>query len=239
MVMDPGPSRPRSSGSGDPLDQRFERWLDRGRQLVDGVSGARPGSPRERPRRAGARPPLPNLGRWVENGLDWLLEDDETWREPWQQAPLGGRRGAGARLDAGVDRAARFDPTRPGRTGGTDGPPGAAAEWRQGGAGAAAAGEVPGSSGSRRGLEARSRRPVAASVRPQAPPSPLPAAPMDVPPPRLTTRPTAPAAAQPPVAPDLPAALEAPAGPPAADTAPPAADAAPRRPLPRSSRRRS
>jgi hypothetical protein len=25
------------------------------------------------------------LGRWVEDRLDWLLDDSDDWREPWQQ----------------------------------------------------------------------------------------------------------------------------------------------------------
>jgi hypothetical protein len=65
-----------------------ERWVSRGRQLVDGVSGARPGSrPPGRPgeRRSGARPGLDGLGRWVENKLEWLLEDGDDWREPWEE----------------------------------------------------------------------------------------------------------------------------------------------------------
>jgi hypothetical protein len=39
------------------------------------------------------------LGRWVEERLDWLLDDDsdDDWREPWQAAPTprGGRRSEG------------------------------------------------------------------------------------------------------------------------------------------------
>jgi hypothetical protein len=63
------------------LEQRLDQWVSAGRQLVDGVSGARPGS------RGGARPGLrlDHLGRWVEDKLDWLLEDDEGWRESWEQ----------------------------------------------------------------------------------------------------------------------------------------------------------
>jgi hypothetical protein len=68
------------------------RWVSRGKQLVDGVSGARPGSrPPGRPgeRRPGARPGLDGLGRWVENRLEWLLEDGDDWREPWEEeAPV-------------------------------------------------------------------------------------------------------------------------------------------------------
>jgi hypothetical protein len=65
------------------LEQRLDQWVSAGRQLVDGVSGARPGS------RSGARPGLrlDHLGRWVEDKLDWLLEDDEGWRESWEQPP--------------------------------------------------------------------------------------------------------------------------------------------------------
>jgi hypothetical protein len=64
------------------------RWVSRGKQLVDGVSGARPGTrPPGRPgeRRPGARPGLDGLGRWVENRLEWLLEDGDDWREPWEE----------------------------------------------------------------------------------------------------------------------------------------------------------
>lgn len=64
------------------LEQRLDQWVSAGRQLVDGVSGARPGS------RAGGRAgglKLDHLGRWVEDKLDWLLEDDDGWRESWEQ----------------------------------------------------------------------------------------------------------------------------------------------------------
>ena len=78
----------------DPFEQRLDRWVSAGRQFVDGVSGARPGS-RSGPRSPGARGrgalgsfrPA-DLGRWVEDRLDRLLEDDgDDWREPWQEAP--------------------------------------------------------------------------------------------------------------------------------------------------------
>ncbi|MFN5117774.1 MAG: hypothetical protein ACK55H_06910 [Cyanobacteriota bacterium] len=83
-------SGPRAAGSGgpDPLEQRLDRWVSAGRQFVDGVAGARPGSrPQGRgsDRRAGRRPSLDGLGRWVEDRLDWLLEDGDDWREPWEE----------------------------------------------------------------------------------------------------------------------------------------------------------
>jgi hypothetical protein len=61
----------------------LDRLVSAGRQLVDGVSGARPGS-RSANRGEGRR--LAGLGRWVENKLDWILEDEDDWREPWQEA---------------------------------------------------------------------------------------------------------------------------------------------------------
>jgi hypothetical protein len=60
----------------------LDRLVSAGRQLVDGVSGARPGS-RSGNRGEGRR--LSGLGRWVENKLDWILEDEDDWREPWQE----------------------------------------------------------------------------------------------------------------------------------------------------------
>lgn len=71
------------------LEERLEGWVNRGRDLVDGVSGTRPGT--RPPGRQGDRPGpggrsgLDGLGRWVEGRLDWLLDDRDDWREPWQE----------------------------------------------------------------------------------------------------------------------------------------------------------
>lgn len=74
------------------LEQRLDRWVETGRQLVDGVAGARPGSRspgRGQSRRPGPRLNPSELGRWVEGKLEWLLDDEgeEDWREPWQSSP--------------------------------------------------------------------------------------------------------------------------------------------------------
>ena len=71
--------RQRSQRSPDPLDRRLDRWLDTGRQLVDGVSGARPGR-RSFDRLDGASR-LDAMGRWVGDRIDWLLDEEDDWRE--------------------------------------------------------------------------------------------------------------------------------------------------------------
>lgn len=79
----------------DPLEQGLDRLVSKGRQLVDGVSGARPGSrppARGTGRRSGSLPRLDDLGRWVEDKLDWILDDEDDWREPWQEQPPSRRR---------------------------------------------------------------------------------------------------------------------------------------------------
>jgi hypothetical protein len=64
--------------SRDPRDRRLDQWLETGRQLVDGVAGRRPGQ-----RRPGLD--LESVGRWVGDKVEWLLEEDDDWREPWQE----------------------------------------------------------------------------------------------------------------------------------------------------------
>jgi hypothetical protein len=90
MGRRPAPRR----GGPDRLEQGIDRLMSAGRQLVDGVSGARPGSrppARGEGRTAGSLPRLEGLGRWVENKLDWILEDEDDWREPWQDPRPAGR----------------------------------------------------------------------------------------------------------------------------------------------------
>jgi len=86
------PPRERLRRGPDPLEQGFDRLVSAGRQLVDGVSGARPGSrtAQRGVQRGGepSRPGLDRLGRWVEDKLDWILDEDEDFREPWQEPAL-------------------------------------------------------------------------------------------------------------------------------------------------------
>ena len=71
--------RQRPQRGPDPLDRRLDRWLDTGRQLVDGVSGARPG--RRSIDRLDAASRLDAMGRWVGDRIDWLLDEEDDWRE--------------------------------------------------------------------------------------------------------------------------------------------------------------
>jgi hypothetical protein len=83
----------------------LDRLVSAGRQLVDGVSGARPGS---RSGNRGESRRISGLGRWVENKLDWILEDEDDWREPWQEArpELSSQARPRRRLDAISRRSA-------------------------------------------------------------------------------------------------------------------------------------
>lgn len=85
----------RSGRDPEPMEQRLDRWMSAGRQLVDGVAGSRPGSRsssrggdgRGADGRGSGKGGFDGLGRWVEERLDWLLDDGEDWREPWQDSP--------------------------------------------------------------------------------------------------------------------------------------------------------
>ena len=71
--------RQRAQRSPDALDRRLDRWLDTGRQLVDGVSGARPG--RRNTDRQDGSSRLDAMGRWVGERIDWLLDEEDDWGE--------------------------------------------------------------------------------------------------------------------------------------------------------------
>ncbi len=88
--------RQRSQRSPDPLDRRLDRWLDTGRQLVDGVSGARPG--RRGPDRLDGASRLDAMGRWVGDRIDWLLDEEDDWRE-LNQRPQNAQPTRSARAD--------------------------------------------------------------------------------------------------------------------------------------------
>ncbi len=83
-----GTSRPnhnRRKRSRDSLDRRFDQWIETGRQFVDGVAGTRPGQRRSFNVGRRSSSSLETVGRWVGDKLDWLLEDEDGWLEPWQE----------------------------------------------------------------------------------------------------------------------------------------------------------
>ena len=77
------------------MERRLDTWLETGHQLVDGVSGRRPGQRR-------TSLDLDSMGRWVGEKVDWLLDDDDDWREPWQEqtSPEASSRGGKRPLQA-------------------------------------------------------------------------------------------------------------------------------------------
>ncbi|MFM9111072.1 MAG: hypothetical protein ACKOPN_10885 [Prochlorococcaceae cyanobacterium] len=120
--------------------------MNAGRRVVDGVAGTRPGG-------RGSRGGIGEVGRWVGSKLEWLMDDDDDWREPWQERPSGAaappsggggrrplegiaRRGAAAAPepwpDDGVFNVPRWQrPAEPGRQPGNE--PGPAADgWADG-----------------------------------------------------------------------------------------------------------
>ncbi|WP_320666745.1 RNA helicase [Prochlorococcus sp. MIT 1307] len=66
-----------------PLDRRVDKWIETGRQFVDGVAGNRPGI-RRRNSIGFTGANLEKVGRWVGEKVDWFLEDEDSWLEPWQ-----------------------------------------------------------------------------------------------------------------------------------------------------------
>lgn len=83
--------------------------MSAGRQFVDGVSGSRPGARRPEEGRGGngrpdgRRPGPLQLGRWVEDRLDWFLDDGDDWREPWQDPAPARSYGRPAAASSAID----------------------------------------------------------------------------------------------------------------------------------------
>jgi hypothetical protein len=156
---------PRRGGS-DRLEQGIDRLMSAGRQLVDGVSGARPGSrppARGEGRTAGSLPRLEGLGRWVENKLDWILEDEDDWREPWQEPRPSARPEARPELRSNARSESRLQSWSDAPRDFAAGNPGAAAAAPASAGPSAWATAPPSQRRGRRPLEAISRRGAAAA----------------------------------------------------------------------------
>ncbi len=66
--------------SREPLDRRMDKWIQTGKQVVDGVAGNRPGQRRSgwKDKEASAAN-FKKVGRWVEEKIDWFFEDEDDW----------------------------------------------------------------------------------------------------------------------------------------------------------------
>ncbi|WP_269622013.1 RNA helicase [Prochlorococcus marinus] len=70
-------SNSRRQGSRESLERRMDKWMETGRQLVDGVAGNRPGQ-RKKENRSG----VSGMSRWVGKKIDWFFEEEDNWYEP-------------------------------------------------------------------------------------------------------------------------------------------------------------
>ena len=65
------------------LDKQVDKIFETGRQLVDGVSGSRPGKKRSTDFQEISRRNVKNVGRWVSDKMDMFFEEeDDDWSDP-------------------------------------------------------------------------------------------------------------------------------------------------------------
>ena len=64
-----------------PLDRRMDKWIQTGKQVVDGVAGNRPGQRRRGWQDKETPANLEKVGRWMEEKIDWFFEDEGDWLE--------------------------------------------------------------------------------------------------------------------------------------------------------------
>ena len=65
--------------SREPLDRRMDKWIQTGKQVVDGVAGNRPGQRKSSWNGKITGEKFEKVGRWMEEKIDWFFEDDEDW----------------------------------------------------------------------------------------------------------------------------------------------------------------
>ena len=89
--------------SRDSLDRRMDKWIETGKQVVDGVAGNRPGQKRRRWQDKTIAPNFEKVGRWMEEKIDWFFEEDEDWLDneeldddPLQKSMINKKRPLGA-----------------------------------------------------------------------------------------------------------------------------------------------
>ena len=62
-----------------PLDRRMDKWIQTGKQVVDGVAGNRPGQRRGGWKDKETSANFEKVGRWMEEKIDWFFEDEDDW----------------------------------------------------------------------------------------------------------------------------------------------------------------
>ena len=67
--------------SREPLDRRMDKWIQTGKQVVDGVAGNRPGQRRTSWQDKTTGQTFEKVGRWMEEKIDWFFEEDDDWFE--------------------------------------------------------------------------------------------------------------------------------------------------------------
>ncbi len=89
--------------SREPLDRRMDKWIQTGKQVVDGVAGNRPGQRRASWQDKTTGQKLEKVGRWMEEKIDWFFEDDDDWLDnsesydaPFQERIINTKRPLGA-----------------------------------------------------------------------------------------------------------------------------------------------
>jgi len=105
----------------------MDKWIETGKQVVDGVAGNRPGQKRGRWQDKTTAPNFEKVGRWMEEKIDWFFEDDNDWLDnddldddPIQESMINTKRPLGAislrapkalpsRIDKNISNPNRLD----------------------------------------------------------------------------------------------------------------------------------
>jgi hypothetical protein len=81
----------------------MDKWIQTGKQVVDGVAGNRPGQRRGGWQDKETSANFAKVGRWMEDKIDWFFEDDEDWLdnedtddELFQESTINTKRPLGA-----------------------------------------------------------------------------------------------------------------------------------------------
>ena len=69
------------SRSRDSFDRRMDKWIETGKQVVDGVAGNRPGQARNGWNGKTNGGNFEKVGRWMEDKIDWFFEEEDDWLE--------------------------------------------------------------------------------------------------------------------------------------------------------------